>query len=79
MAALRRLHAYSIDLYRRTNLASATESVGPVLRRMGGRPDPWSIPPRGQPQFANWCREDRCDRPQLGLGSGDNHHTMKVS
>lgn len=63
---LHRLHAYSIDLpahtWRRNSNAVALSCAC-----MGGRPDPWSIPPT-EPQLEAMCREavrrrlDRRDR-----------------
>ena len=66
---LRRLHAYSIDLpahtWRRNSNAVALSCAC-----MGGRPDPWSIPPT-EDQLNAMCRETAAIARSWGWGQAD--------
>jgi len=68
---LNRLHAYSVDLpahtYRRNS-----NSVALSCACMGGRPDPWTMPPT-EAQLEAMCREVARDRQQLGLERPGDH------
>ncbi|MBC1262424.1 N-acetylmuramoyl-L-alanine amidase [Synechococcus sp. BSF8S] len=64
-----RLHAYTIDLYSHTYRRNSN-SVAICCACMGGRPDPWSMPPT-EAQLNSMCREVASLTHDWGWQAGD--------